>query len=416
MSTQDPALAYAFWTSPDGSRKIVYSLSVFQDIDGTVNEGYRRIPHGGVESGGLLFGIREQNVLKIQAYRPINCQHAFGPSFLLSDGDLQGIREQLSSFREDPELAPMEALGWFIGHTRSPLKMSERELAWFEQLFPAHGAITILVKPERFQPTQFAFIFRSDSGRIVEDGSSNPVILPLSASAASGRTPSPSIPAPARSPVNPSIQRPASSRQVEEYEPNRSPSARRDPEPSDSRAFSPGPDRETQVSRQPASGQTAAKVEPVKTRRHSEQSAYDAPVPVVPQNGPYQVAPLPDRRSNTTRDKNSFGLQSAAILLLAAILGCVAGYWAYLQLPSPVIPVSIREQGTQLVVEWPAALTENVDYAAMQVNEGQWTPLTNEQKASGHSVISVPPGDVKIDLLAKHWLRDSRGIVRYVRR
>jgi hypothetical protein len=68
------------------------------------------------------------------------------------------------------------------------------------------------------------------------------------------------------------------------------------------------------------------------------------------------------------------------------------------------------------VVEWPSALTENVDYAALQVNDGQWMALSPKEKTAGHAVVTVPPGDVKIDLVAKHWLRDSRGIVRYLRR
>ncbi len=101
--------------------------------------------------------------------------------------------------------------------------------------------------------------------------------------------------------------------------------------------------------------------------------------------------------------------------MLAAVLGCLVGYWAYLQLPSPVIPVSVREQHGQLVVEWPSALTENVDYAALQINDGQWMALSSVEKTAGRAVVTVPSGDVKIDLLAKHWLRDSRGIVRYIR-
>jgi hypothetical protein len=81
-----------------------------------------------------------------------------------------------------------------------------------------------------------------------------------------------------------------------------------------------------------------------------------------------------------------------------------------------VIPVSVREQTGRLIVEWPSALTEKVDYAALQVNDGQWVTLSPQEKTAGHAVVAAPPGDVKIDLLAKHWLRDSRGIVRYLRR
>jgi len=49
------------------------------------------------------------------------------------------------------------------------------------------------------------------------------------------------------------------------------------------------------------------------------------------------------------------------------------------------------------------------------VNEGQWLTLSPEQKTEGRATVSAPPGDLKIDLVAKHWLRDSRGIVKYLR-
>lgn len=413
MSTQEPVLGYAFWTSPDGSRKIIYSLAVFQEIDNSVNDGYRRIPHGGVETGGLLFGIREGPNLRIEAYRPLECQHAFGPSFLLSDLDLEAAREQLTSFQSDPELASFEPLGWFIGHTRSALQMTDREIAWFHSLFPAPDALTVLIKPERFQPTHFAFVIRNSAGEVRRDDSSAPVILPLSSAGAVGRPPAPSIAAPIREAGEPPAAPPKAARRDRLDNPDFTPSRQQDahPEPSD---FRPPASRAEQTSPPEPSSDLPPRPpahEPTRVRR---QAAFpDQVAPAVP----YELPPLPDRvAAHRQRSGSGFGLQSIAILVLAAVLGCLAGYWAYLQLPSPVIPVSIREQAGQLVVEWPSSLTKNVDYAALQINDGQWIPLTAEQKNAGHSTIPAPSGNVKIDLIAKHWLRDSRGIVRYVRR
>jgi hypothetical protein len=34
---------------------------------------------------------------------------------------------------------------------------------------------------------------------------------------------------------------------------------------------------------------------------------------------------------------------------------------------------------------------------------------------SGHSEINVTGDNVKVELIARRWMRDSRGIVRYVR-
>jgi hypothetical protein len=393
MSTQDPGTGYAFWTSPDGSARVVYSLAVFNEIDALVNDAYRRIPRGGIETGGLLFGTREDRALRIEAFRQIECQHAFGPTFLLSENDLSTLREQLASSASDPDLAGWQHLGWFLGHTRTPLQLSDREVAWFDEFFPQPGSLTILIKPERFQPTRFGFLLRDPVGKIQRDASQDAVILPLSGQGtAHSSRPAPSIPAP-KIDIPPAYP---------------DPPARPEP-PSVPAPPPPAPAGERTRVRTPPPQPLSVPPQPV--------PPIAAPKAYVPDTAkdPYSYSVRPERARVERRKSSAFGLKSIAILVLAAVLGCLVGYWAYLQLPSPVIPVSVREQNGQLIVEWPSAQTQDVDYAALQVNDGQWVSLSPEQKAAGHAVITAPNGDVKIDLLAKHWLRDSRGIVRYLR-
>ncbi len=390
MNTQDSALGYAYWIAPDGSSKVTYSLNLFHEVDTLVNDGYRRIPHGGVETGGLLFGSRSGNTVQLEAYRPIRCQHAFGPSFVLSEGDLTGIKEQLASAAADEDLKGLEPVGWFIGHTRSPLQMSDREALWFDTLFPETSSLTVLVKPERFQPTRFGFLLRGPEGQLQRDANTSAVILPLSGQTANtGELASPSIPAPKIA------EKSAEAIPPEQWQPKTAPPG--------------GPTRvRTPYFEPPTPAPDAAPVAQVPNVRPELKKA-NADL-----NFPY--ASLAQTRARTERRSNgALALRSAAILVIAAVLGCIVGYWAYLQLPSPVIPVSVREQHGQLVVEWPSAQTGNVEYAALQVDDGQWITLSPEQKSAGRAIVTAPPGDVKIDLLAKHWLRDSRGIVRYIR-
>ncbi len=392
MNTHEPA-GYASWISPDGSPEISYSLALFHEIDTLVNDSYRRIPHGGIETGGLLFGAWNANGLRIEAFRSIQCQHAFGPSFVLSEGDLQNLREQLASYGSDEELRGLRAVGWFIGHTRSPLQMSDREAAWFDEFFPGEGSVTVLVKPERFQPTRFGFLMRDENGHMERDATRASVILPLSAQMAiPSRRPSPSISGLDRvedevMPVQ--VEVPAAVPQ-----PPSAPIPAAPPQPP------PAPGGVTRV--RTALPPRPAAVPEISTARNSELAF------------PYATLP-PSQRRIERRKNTTFGWKSAAVLVLAAVLGCMVGYWAYLQLPSPVIPVSVREQRGQLVVEWPSAQTENVDYAALQINDGQWISLSSLEKSTGRALVTVPNGDLKIDLVAKHWLRDSRGIVRYIR-
>jgi hypothetical protein len=112
---------------------------------------------------------------------------------------------------------------------------------------------------------------------------------------------------------------------------------------------------------------------------------------------------------------STFGWSFVLILLFAAALGCGAGYWAYQQLPAPVIPVSVRPGTAGLLVTWPIEQTRQAAYAAIRVNDGVQQPLSVEEKSAGVARITTGPlSNVKVELIVQHWMRDSRGIVRYV--
>src|SRR5579863_10181465 len=198
MTSKDADTSYAFWTSPDGSFTVTYSLELFHEIDLQVNDGYRRIPHGGIEVGGLLFGTKDNGGIRLQGYLPIACEHATGPSFTLSERDEQELRRQIGDSRSNPELSGTVPLGWFIAHTRTSLRLTDREVEIFDRFFPEPGQLTVLVKPEKFQPTRFLFLVRQLDGTYPRDGAENAIILPLPGRAnRPSEAPVPSIAAPA---------------------------------------------------------------------------------------------------------------------------------------------------------------------------------------------------------------------------
>jgi hypothetical protein len=122
----------------------------------------------------------------------------------------------------------------------------------------------------------------------------------------------------------------------------------------------------------------------------------------------YQIAPPkePAKRFN-------LGLVSA--LLLAAILGCTLGYWAYQRLSPSAIPLTIEPKPSTLLVSWPVEETRDSGFAVLKIDDGTPMPLTPEQKAAGEAEISVAGDNLKIELIVQHRMGDARGIVRYVR-
>lgn len=128
---------FGSWSAPESPVSIEYSLVVIEEIRQEVSEGFQRLSRGGMEVGGVLYGSRDGRTVKIQAMRPIACEHARGPAFLLSDQDRASLAEQLQRDSEDPRLEGMMCVGWFLSHTRSEILLSESDLGIYTAYFSA---------------------------------------------------------------------------------------------------------------------------------------------------------------------------------------------------------------------------------------------------------------------------------------
>jgi hypothetical protein len=78
-----------------------------------------------------------------------------------------------------------------------------------------------------------------------------------------------------------------------------------------------------------------------------------------------------------------------------------------------VIPIDVRPVDQTIVVSWPPEETQNAVYAAIRLNDGAPVPLTAQEKRLGHVSLSADK-DFKVEIVARNWIRDSRGIVRYM--
>jgi len=156
----------AVWSVPGHAIQIEYSAAVLEQIRMTAVDGYHLVPHGGVETGGILFGVHQENVVRITAWRPIHCEYAKGPSFTLSERDETALGRALMSFRAEPELASLVPVGWYRSHTRSEILLSDGDLVFFNRFFPQSWQIGLIVRPGSFAPTRAGFFFREANGDI----------------------------------------------------------------------------------------------------------------------------------------------------------------------------------------------------------------------------------------------------------
>jgi proteasome lid subunit RPN8/RPN11 len=162
---------FGSWSAAESPVTIEYSLVVIEEIRHEVAEGVQKLSRGGVEVGGLLYGTRDGRTVRLMAMRPIVCEHARGPAFQLSDSDRGILEEQIEHAPEDPRLADLICLGWFVSHTRSEITLSETDLEIYERYFSAPWQVTMVVRPGRAGAMRAGFFVREHDGTIRRESS-----------------------------------------------------------------------------------------------------------------------------------------------------------------------------------------------------------------------------------------------------
>ena len=175
---------FAAWSAPGHPLRIEYHTAVLEQIRQTAVEGYHRVPHGGVETGGILLGTHQKNAVRIKAWRAIDCEYAKGPSFLLSAKDEAVLAEALKPGRSDAGRDRLEPVGWYRAHTRSEILLSDADLAFFKRFFPQPWQVGLIVRPASFAASRAGFFFREADGSIRAQSSYREFILTPVAAAA----------------------------------------------------------------------------------------------------------------------------------------------------------------------------------------------------------------------------------------
>lgn len=148
------------WSVDGHGPRIEYAVPVLEEICADAVDGLYRFRHGGVEIGGVLFGDADHDLVRVVAYCPLECEHAFGPRFVLSDLDRTSLKNLLYAGRNDAELRDLEPVGWYHSHTRSPIELSPRDLEIYDSYFPQRWQVALVIRPDHFGPARAGFFFR----------------------------------------------------------------------------------------------------------------------------------------------------------------------------------------------------------------------------------------------------------------
>jgi proteasome lid subunit RPN8/RPN11 len=198
------------WQAAGCAFRIDYSRTVMEELRLAACDGLNRLAHGGVEIGGVLFGVRGPDAVKVLAHRALACEYAFGPSFTLWDNDKRALAELLASPDTDSDLSGLQPVGWYHSHTRSEILLSEKDLQLFQQYFPEVWQIALVLRPYRFDPLRAGFFFREPDGSVQSASSRQEFIVKALGGKPDMVLPGDSALAPtAPAPVSPALEEPA---------------------------------------------------------------------------------------------------------------------------------------------------------------------------------------------------------------
>ncbi|MEK7403795.1 MAG: hypothetical protein AAB225_01680, partial [Acidobacteriota bacterium] len=177
MSRAEPATEHGAWCVGDHEIRIEWPAMVLEEIREAAVEGFHRLARGGVEIGGVLFGTHEGGLVRIAAFRPVACEHAFGPGFVLSENDQAGLRKTIEAAAGDRALSGLEPVGWYHSHTRSEIFLSAPDLEIHDRFFPEAWQIALVLRPAGLQPARAGFFFREAGGSVRSQSSHREFML-----------------------------------------------------------------------------------------------------------------------------------------------------------------------------------------------------------------------------------------------
>ena len=172
---EEPPREYYEWQPPEKPFTIQLAYDVIDRMNVEIMRGFGAVRRRGTEVGGVLLGridpVGSHAHITIDDFEPVTCEYAFGPSYILSTQDLQGLRKALALF--DPSAGrDLYTVGFYRSHTRDGgLFLDDSDLTFFREYFPDPLHVALVVKPFATRAGTAGFFVEERDGTIVGSAS-----------------------------------------------------------------------------------------------------------------------------------------------------------------------------------------------------------------------------------------------------
>jgi hypothetical protein len=146
-SVESPAAGQPFCVWAQASRN--FAIHIPPEVIGSLGTeslvAFKRVPRRGLEIGGILLGRTEfrgdTTTFWVEGFAPIESEHRFGPSYLLSDPDLAHLQKELAR-------NGTSSLGIYRSQTRSEkLGIQDADAGLFERCFGVSDNLFLMLAP-----------------------------------------------------------------------------------------------------------------------------------------------------------------------------------------------------------------------------------------------------------------------------
>jgi hypothetical protein len=166
-----PLFQFASWNIPQFPRAIEYPLEVLEEIRAFACDELLQLSHGGNEVGGILFGTRREDLVRILTWRPIACEHTHGEGLLLSYNDRINLAVQLELARQTADLKDLVPLGLVVSHLRQGVALSATDVEIYNGFFPEPWQVALVIHPKGGGLAEAGFFMREGEGKLRSESS-----------------------------------------------------------------------------------------------------------------------------------------------------------------------------------------------------------------------------------------------------
>jgi len=164
----DAATGWYIWQAPGQSLSIHLRLDVVEALRIAVIEGFKSLPRRGLEIGGLLLGrVRTASsavVVEIEHFEPLECEHAVGPSYLLSATDRRALEKRIAQLKGGA--GKLSIVGFYRSHTRKDFALTVEDVSLMSAYFTRASDVFLLIKPDQgWSPAASFFVWEGGTMR-----------------------------------------------------------------------------------------------------------------------------------------------------------------------------------------------------------------------------------------------------------